>query len=288
MIEKAKQEQPDYTLKPTSKTEKDQLFFSKIEKVLYEQRELMLDIENKSGNYAWFYHNSSILKSLICDEISEEIIYSLTHLLLIGYDYQQGSRYLSIKYNLDRKYAKKIYLCADRIIWARRDYLDLQNKYQNDPSCYNKYIILTNSVACEKCQQYRGKIYNIKDAVFTKNFPPFCHRGCSTASIHTSNDTLIPKPFTIDKKFFAKAFNLFEDECYDEAAEYGLKAYNLVPESHRYIQYVPEMLVKAGQTEKAVEILKEYLENYESNPHLIKDLEKYSKRLEREKKKSGK
>lgn len=288
MIEKAKQEQQNYALKSTFKNEKDQLFLSATEKALYEQRALMLDIENKSGNYAWFYQNKHILKSLMCEEISEDIIYSLTHLLLIGYDYQKGSRYLSIKYNLDKKFAKKLYLCACRIIWARCDYLDLQNKYQNNPSYYNKYIILTNSAACEKCQQYRGKIYNIKDEVFTKNFPPFCHRGCSTASIHTSNDTLIPEPFTIDKKFFAKAFNLFEDECYEEAAEYGLKAYNLVPESHRYIQYVPEMLVKAGQTEKAVEILKEYLENYEPNPHLIKDFEKYSKRLKREKKKSGK
>lgn len=272
----------------TLKSEKDQLFFSKIEKALYEQRELMLNIENKSGNYAWFYQNRYILKSLMCEEISEDIIYSLTHLLLIGYDNRKGSKYLSIKYNLDSKYAKKLYLCANRIIWARRDYLELQNWYQKDPSYYNKYIISTNSAACEKCQQYRGKIYNIKDAVFTNNFPPFCHRGCSTAFLHTSNDTLIPKPLTIDEKFFAKAYNLFEDEFYEEAAEYGLKAYNLAPESYRYIQSVPEMLVKAGQTEKAVEILKEYLENYEPNPHLIKDFEKYSKRLEREKKKSGK
>ena len=89
----------------------------------------MFDIENKSGKYAWFYQNSYILKSLMCEEISEDIIYSLTHLLLIGYDYQKGSRYLSIKYNLDRKFAKKIYLCACRIIWARRDYLELQKNF---------------------------------------------------------------------------------------------------------------------------------------------------------------
>lgn len=63
-----------------------------------------------------------------------------------------------------------------------------------------------------------------------------------------------------------------------------MKAYNLVPESYRYIQSVPEMLIKAGRTKEAVKILKEYLE-HESNPHIIKDFEKYSKRLEREKKK---
>lgn len=288
MIEKARQEQPDYTLKPTSKAEKDQLFFATIEKALYEQRELMLDIENESGNYAWFYQNNSILKSLMDDEISEEIIYSLTHLLLMGYDYRKGSRYISIKYNLDRKFAKKLYLCANRIIWARRDYLNLKKWYQNDPEFHNKYIILTHSSPCEKCLQHRGKVYNIKDAIFTDNFPPFCHRGCSTAHLFTSNDTSIPEPLSDDKLFFAKAVNLFEDEFYNEAAEYGLKAYNLVPGSYRYIQSVPEMLVKAGRIEEAAAILKEYLENHEPNPHIIKDFEKYSKRLEREKKKTSK
>lgn len=64
MIEKAKQEQPNYTLKSTSKNEKDQLFLSATEKALYEQRELMLDIENKSGNYAWFYQNKHIPESV--------------------------------------------------------------------------------------------------------------------------------------------------------------------------------------------------------------------------------
>lgn len=83
MIEKAKQEQPDYTLKSATKDEKDNLFFSMTEKMLDEKRELMFDIENKSGNYAWFYQNRHILKSLMCQEISEDIVYSLTHLLLI-------------------------------------------------------------------------------------------------------------------------------------------------------------------------------------------------------------
>ena len=286
MIEKAKQEQPNYTLKSITKNEKDKLFFSMTEKLLYEQRELMFDIENKSGNYAWFYQNRYILKSLMCEEISEDIIYSITHLLLIGYDYRKGSRYLLIKYNLDRKYAKKLYLCASRIIWARRDYLELQNWYQKDTDYYNKYIIISNhGVPCEKCQQHIGKIYNIKDAVFTDNFPPFCHRGCSTAHLYRPNSTPIPEPLTIDEKFFAKAYNLFEDEFYEEAAEYGLKAYNLVPESYRYIQSVPEMLVKAERTKEAVKILKESLEKYDSNPYLVKDFEKYSKRLERENKK---
>ena len=45
------------------------------------------------------------------------------------------------------------------------------------------------------------------------------------------------------------------------------------------------MLVKAGRTKEAVKILKEYLEKYDSNPCLVKDFEKYSKRLERENKK---
>lgn len=192
---------------------------------------------------------------------------------------------MSIKYNFDRKYAKKLYLCASRIIWVRRDYLKLQGYYQNAPEIHNKYIIISNhGVPCEKCQQHIGKIYKIKDAVFTDNFPPFCHRGCSTAVLYIPNITSIPEPLTIHEKLFAKAYNLFEDEFYEEAAEYGLKAYNLTHESYRYIQSVPEMLVKAGRTEEAVKILKEYLEKY-SNPHLSKDLEKYSKRLEREKKK---
>ena len=285
MIEKAKQERPDYTLKSATKDEKDELFFSMTEKLLYEQRGLMFDIENKSGNYAWFYQNRYILKSLMCEAISEDIIYSITHLLLIGYDYRKGSRYLSIKYNLDRKYAKKLYLCASRIIWSRRDYLKLQNYYQNAPEIHNKYIaISSNGVPCEKCQQHSGKIYRIKDAVFMKNFPPFCHRGCSKAFLYIPDSTPVPEPLTIDEQFFAKAYNLFEDEFYEAAAEYGLKAYNLAHESYKYIQSVPEMLVKAGRTEEAVKILKEYLEKY-SNPHLAKDLEKYSKRLERENKK---
>lgn len=244
----------------------------------------MVDIENKSGNYAWFYQNRYILKSLMCEEISEDIIYSLTHLLLIGYDYRKGSRYISIRYNLNRKYTEKLYLYASRIIWARRDYVEIQNRYKNAPEVYNKYIIYTHGSPCEKCQQHQGKIYNVKDAVFGKNFPPFCHRGCSKAHLYIPNSTPIPEPLTIDEKFFAKAYNLFEDESYEEAAEYGLKAYNLAHESYRYIQSVPEMLVKAGRTEEAVKILKEYLEKY-SNPHLAKDLEKYSKRLERENKK---
>lgn len=276
-----------YTLKPTSKAEKDQHFLSVTEKVLYEQSELMLNIENKSGNYAWFYQNRYILNSLMCEEIPEEIIYSLTHLLLIGYDYKKGSRYLSIKYNLDRKFAQKIYLCACRIIWARRDYMDLQNRYNNNPKYYNKYIIYTHSSACEKCQQYRGKIYNINDAVFGDNFPPFCHRGCSRAELYTPDSTPIPEPLTISDIYFTKAINLYEDGKYEEAAEYGLKACNLVPESYRYAQSVPEMLVKVGRTEEAVTILRKYLEINEPNPHLLKDFEKYSKRLERENKKNN-
>lgn len=272
----------------TSKCEKDQIFFETIEKALHEKRALMIDIENKSGNYAWFYQNRYILKSLMCEEISEDIIYSLTYLLLIGYDYRKGSRYLSIKYKLDRKYAKKLYLCANRIIWARRDYLELQNWYQKNPNYYNKYIIYTHGSPCEKCQQHIGKIYDIKDAIFTDNFPPFCHRGCSTAHLYIPNSTPIPEPLTIDEKLFAKAYNLFEDEFYEEASEYGLKAYNLVSESYRYIQSVPEMLVKAGRIKEAVKILKEYLEKYDSNPHLIKELEKYSKRLELENKELNK
>lgn len=286
ILEKAKQESPDYTLKYVTKNEKDKLFFSVTEKMLYEKSELMLDIENKSSNYAWFYKNRHILKSLMYEEVPENIIYSLTHLLLVGYDYRKGSRYLSIKYNSDRKYAKKLYLCAERIIWARRDYLKLKNLYQNAPEFHDKYIIYTHSVPCEKCQQYRGKIYSIKDAVFTENFPPFCHRGCSTAHLYKPDSTPIPEPLTTDEKFFAKAYNFFEDEFFEEAVEYGLKAYNLVPESYRYIQSVPEMLVKAGRTKEAVKILKEYLEKYDSDSFLISKLEKYSKKLECENKKS--
>lgn len=286
LIERAKKEQPDYTLKRTSKSEKDLLFLRQTEKVLNNQDEIMSNIEHSSGNCAWFYKNSYLLNSLINEYIDIEIIYDITRLLLSDFNYQKASRYLHLKYNLNRKYLEKIYLASKRIVWSRRDFVALKNRYKNDPQFSNKYIISTHSTPCEKCQAHRGKIYNIKDAKIGVNFPPFCIHGCSSADFYIEGVSTLPKPLEYDEILFSKAHYLFEDEEYNEAAEYGLQAYKLKQDSPKYIKIVPDMLVKSNRLKEAVNILESFINNYNADSFIIHKYQKYNKRLERINKKS--
>ena len=69
------------------------------------------------------------------------------------------------------------------------------------------------------------------------------------------------------------------DGQYEQAAEYGLEACLLVPESERYIQYVPEMLAKVNRYKEAVQILDNYI-SITPNPR-----DDYTKQRDRYKKK---
>lgn len=288
LIESAKKEQPDYSLKRTRKSEKDLLFLSQTEKILNSQDEIMSNIEHSNGNYAWFYKNYYLLNSLMNEDIDIEIIYDITRLLLVDFTYPKASRYLSLKYKLNRKYTEKLFLTSKRIIWARRDFVALKNRYKNDPQFSNKYIISTHSTPCEKCQAHRGKIYNVKDAEIGVNFPPFCIHGCSSADLYIEGVSTLPKPLEYDEILFSKAYYLFEDEKYSEAAEYGLQAYKLKQDSSKYIKIVPDMLVKSNRIKEAVNILESFINNYNANSFIIDKYQKYNKRLERINKKANK
>lgn len=285
LIEDAKKDKLNYSLMKSSKAEKDLLFLKQTENILKSQDKIMYNIENANGNYAWFYNNSHILNFLMKETIDIEIIYDITRLLLVGFTYKKASKYLSLKYKLKRKYAEKIFLVSTRIVYAYRDYKVLKNQYQNDSQFSKQYFINTNSVPCDICQKYRGKVFNIKDAKIGINFPPFCTNGCSTAALYMENITSLPKSLKYDEKLFAKAYNFFENEDYESAAEYGLQAYNLVPDSIRYIKIVPDMLVKANRLKEAVDILENFINKYTADSFIVAKYQKYYEKLQRANKK---
>lgn len=281
----------DYAHTHMSKTDHNLYFLFETDKKIRSltSANMLCSAGCNKDDYMFYVNNKELLIQNIDHPISDEIFNDLCKLYFVYQDYRKTERYLTIKYDIEKWLAKLLSLSLNRIMCAHRDYRHFQHLYEQSPQYNNKYYISTHSAPCEKCQFHRGKIYNIKDAEIGINFPPFCSHGCSRADLYFEGSSEIKtKVLSYPDKLFAKAINLYEDGKYEEAAEYGLKACNLSPESYRYTQSVPEMLVKVGRTEEAVKILKEYLEKNEPNPHLIKDFEKYSKRLEREKKKSGK
>lgn len=270
MLNKAKSEQPDYTLKKNNKAEKDRFFLIKTDKILDLQNDIMTNIEQNNDDIAWFYQNGYLLFNLMCEETSYDILYDITRIMLACVN---GERYLSLKYNMSRSLAKKYCITSSSLINGHRNI----KKYARLGS---KYFISTHGAPCEKCQEQRGKIYDIKDAEIGVNFPPFCSHGCSTALLYSDGITKInQQPFSYPDKKFAKALNLYMDGQYEQAAEYGLEACLLVPESERYIQYVPEMLAKVNRYKEAVQILDNYI-SITPNPR-----DDYTKQRDRYKKK---
>lgn len=277
MLNQAKSEQPDYSLNRNSKSEKDRLFLIETEKILDLQNNIMNNIEHRQGHYAWFYQNSYLLERLVQKEIDNDIIYDLTRLMLA--QTKNTDRYISLKYHVSRPLAKKICLTASRLVNEHRRITEFKGKAET--LGYKKYFITTHGTPCEICQAHRGKIYNIKDAKIGVNFPPFCSHGCSTALLYLDGITEInQKPLSYPDKLFAKAFNLYEDEKYEEAAEQGLEVCLMVPESERYIQYVPEMLAKVKRYEEAVQILNNYIElNKNVRENYVKQRNRYQKQI---------
>lgn len=277
IIAKAESEQLDYTLKKISKAEKDDLFKVKTEKILDEQNNIMDTIETSAGNTAWFYQHNYLLSKIMHEEIDFDIVYDITRLMLSGFDYKKASRFLRIKYGFNTEFAIQLYITACGIVSSHRNILHYQK------SDYKQYFISTHGAPCEKCQEHRGKIYNIKGAKIGVNFPPFCSHGCSTALLYidrTSIENL--KPLSYPDKIFAKAINLREDGKFEEAAEQGLNACLLVPESKRYIQCVPEMLAKVNRYHEAVQILDKYISLTENvDERYIKQRDEYKKHIDK-------
>lgn len=175
MINKAKSEPPDYTLKKIGRAEKDELFLIKTEKTLDEQNKIMDNIENSSENYAWFYRNNYLLSKIMREEIDFDIIFDITRLMLSDFDYQKAARFLRVKYKLDTECAKHLYITACGITSARRKIIRSQTLGNK------QYSIITHSSPCPICKKMQKKIFNIDDARIGTTYPPFCKYNCSMA-----------------------------------------------------------------------------------------------------------
>lgn len=258
------------------KTDKDQYFLFQTDSKIKSLTALDLSFYcgcNKD-DYMFYVNNKNFLDKLIGVYIEDEIFQDLCKLYFIYTDSRKIERYLKIKYSIENWLAKLLSLSLNRIICAHRDYRHLR---QYD----SQYFISTHGAPCEKCQERRGKIYDIKDAEIGVNFPPFCSHGCSTALLYSEGVTKInQQPFSYPDKKFAKALNLYTDGQYEQAAEYGLEACLLVPESERYIQYVPEMLAKVNRYKEAVQILDNYISiTPEPRDDYTKQRDRYKKKI---------
>lgn len=273
----------DYANKHLCKTDKDQYFIFQTDNKIKNltEHDLLYSSGCNKDDYIFYINNSHLLTRLIGHFVDDGIFKDLCKLYFIYQDYNKIERYLTIKYNIEDWFAKLLSLSPSRIMCAHRDYRELQYQYKHYPEYDNKYFISTHNAPCEKCQEHRGKIYNIRDAKIGVNFPPFCSHGCSKAFIYIKGITEInQKPLSYPDELFAKALNLYEDGKYKEAAEQGLDVCLMVPESERYIQYVPEMLAKVKRYEEAVQILNNYIElNKNVRENYVKQRNRYQKQI---------
>lgn len=185
LIDNAKKEQPNYKLHYNSKSQKDEIFMIKTDKLLDLQNDIMLNLENSKGHYSWFYKNNYILSQLMDNEIDIFIVYDLIRLMLANSS--NPSRYISLKYNINRSLAKKLCLTASTIVHAHRKITEYNS------SNYSQYVVITHSHPCPICMKHKNKIYKISDAKIGINFPPFCNNNCSTARPYIEGITKINK-----------------------------------------------------------------------------------------------
>lgn len=272
LIEKAKTEQPDYTLTKQSKSEKDKQFLIKTENELSQYNAAYLNAPNSSDHISFFINNSYYLSNILKEEIDEDVIFDVSRMLFAGYVSGKAVRYLKLKYGFTDNHARKIFHTASGIAAYFRKMKSLKSLG------YDEYSISSNSAPCEKCQAMSGKIYKFKDAQIGVNFPPLCPYGCSAAVMHRPDDVVKPFEMSYPDKLFAKALHAQQDDEPEKAAEYGLEACRLVPESDRYIQTVPDMLAKVGRYKEAVMVLDKYAELSGENTYSDKR-DRYAKKL---------
>lgn len=182
LLTKAQKEQPDYTLKRQSKAEKDKLFLAKTEKLLDMQNDIMYNIEQSNGIFAWFYQNNYLLSRIMREEIDFDIIYDIIRLMLSGIDHKKASRYLRSKFEIDTKYAAQLYITACGIVNSHRSVLHYQHLG------YEQYFIITNGAPCPICEKLKNRVFNFSDAKIGVNYPPFCKHNCSTTEIYIERD----------------------------------------------------------------------------------------------------
>ena len=159
LLEKAKCERPDYTLKKQSKAEKDKLFLVETEKLLDNQ-----------DNY--------LLSRAFRKDIDSDIVYDIARLMLIKFNYKKAARFLRIKFKIDTTFATQLYITACSILESHKDIA----RYQQ--LGLDKYFIINNSSACPICQKLNGKIYSFSEAQIGTNYPPFCGHNCSTIGLY--------------------------------------------------------------------------------------------------------
>lgn len=253
LIEKAKTEQPDFTLTKPSKSERDEQFLIKTENELSQQNAAYLNAPNSSDHISFFINNSYYLSNILKEEIDEDVIFDVSRMLFAGYVSGKAVRYLKLKYGFTDNHAKKIFHTASGIVASRREMVLLKSIGFDEYSIY-----ITHSAPCEKCQAMGGKVYPFKDAQIGVNYPPLCPYGCSVPQMHRPEDEIKTVKLSYPDKLFAKAMIAQYDDDDELAAEYGLEACRLVPESSRYIQTVPDMLAKIGRYQEAVKLLDEY------------------------------
>ena len=252
LIEKAKTDQPDYTLTKPSKSERDKQFLIKTENELSQQNTAYLNAQNSSDHIAYFINNAHLLSSILKEDIGQDVIFDVSRMMLAGHVSGKAVRYLKLKYGFTDNHARKIFHTASGIAAYFRKMNNLKSLG------YDEYSISSNSAPCEKCQTMSGKIYSFKEAQIGVNFPPLCPYGCSVPQIHRPDDVVKPFEMSYPDKLFAKAIIAQYDDDDELAAEYGLEACRLVPESSRYIQTVPDMLAKVGKYKESVKLLDEY------------------------------
>lgn len=272
LIEKAKTEQHDYTLTKPSRSGRDEQFLLNTSIELDKQNTAYLNAANSSEPIAFFINNSHLLSNILKEDIDQDVIFDVSRMMLAGYDNRKAARYIGLKYGYSNNSANKVVLTASRIVYNHRRMQELKSLG------YDEYTISTNGIPCEKCQAMSGKIYSFKEAQIGKNFPPLCPYGCSVPQIHRPDDVVKPFEMSYPDRIFSKALHSQQDDDYEKAAEYGLEACRLVPESSRYIQNVPDMLAKVGRYKEAVMVLDKYAELSGENTYSDKR-DRYAKKL---------
>lgn len=178
LLEKAKCERPDYTLKKQSKAEKDKLFLVETEKLLDNQDNVMDKTEQNAEDFAWFFQNNYLLSRAFRKDIDSDIVYDIARLMLIKFNYKKAARFLRIKIKIDTTFATQLYITACSILESHKDIA----RYQQ--LGLDKYFIINNSSACPICQKLNGKIYSFSEAQIGTNYPPFCGHNCSTIGLY--------------------------------------------------------------------------------------------------------
>ncbi len=174
LIAKAKNEVPDYNIHKATKAEKDTLFLKETERILSQQDNIMQNLENASGNFAWLYKNINIFYSVIECQLPDDVMNDIMRLMLAGYETRKAARFLRVKYGYNTTIAAELYVQANTFKHAK---VRLKQESQRSVS----YKITVRDSACPLCQKHKDRVYNYSDAEVGVNYPPLCRCGCSSA-----------------------------------------------------------------------------------------------------------